>query len=214
MKSIMISIKPERIVKILNGDKTIEIRKTMPQCELPCKVYIYCTKGKLNAYLPYEHDCFEFDVASAVYLNDKPILDIDVELNGKVVAEFTLNKIDLLIDCGAGLHYVDSHYNDIDIDYLRANSCLKDEQIYSYLGLKGDSPYFNDGYAWHIEDLKIYDKPKELSDFLTQGYENYDDWLLFNDGTQNYNAYLEGWVLRKAPPSWCYVEEKMQNGKV
>ena len=46
MNSIMISIKPEWVAKILNGDKTIEIRKTMPKCELPCKAYIYCTKEK------------------------------------------------------------------------------------------------------------------------------------------------------------------------
>ena len=46
MKAIMISIKPEWVCKILNGEKTIEIRKTMPKCKLPCKVYIYCTKGK------------------------------------------------------------------------------------------------------------------------------------------------------------------------
>ena len=46
MKEILISIKPKWVEKILNGEKTIEIRKTMPKCELPCKVYIYCTKGK------------------------------------------------------------------------------------------------------------------------------------------------------------------------
>lgn len=46
MKSILISIKPEYVEKILNGEKTIEIRKTKPNIELPCKVYIYCTKPK------------------------------------------------------------------------------------------------------------------------------------------------------------------------
>ena len=46
MKSIMISIQPQYVEKILNGEKTIEIRKTMPKCELPCKVYIYCTKPR------------------------------------------------------------------------------------------------------------------------------------------------------------------------
>lgn len=46
MKAIMISIQPQWVEKILNGEKTIEIRKTMPKCELPCKVYIYCTKPK------------------------------------------------------------------------------------------------------------------------------------------------------------------------
>ena len=50
MKSILISIKPQYVADILNGYKTIEIRKTKPKCELPCKVYIYCTKGKPYLY--------------------------------------------------------------------------------------------------------------------------------------------------------------------
>ena len=41
----MISIKPKWVAKILNGEKTIEIRKTMPKCDLPIDVYIYCTWG-------------------------------------------------------------------------------------------------------------------------------------------------------------------------
>ena len=76
MKTIMISIKPEFVQKTLNGNKTIEIRKTMPKCELPCKVYIYCTKGK------------------KLY---KCVSNFDEDLlNGKVVAEFTLNKVEIL----------------------------------------------------------------------------------------------------------------------
>ena len=64
IKSILISIRPEWVEKILNGEKTIEIRKTMPKCDLPIDVYIYCTKG-----------------------NGKN------NFNGKVVAKFTLNEI-------------------------------------------------------------------------------------------------------------------------
>lgn len=45
-KAILISIRPEWVAKILNGEKTIEIRKNMPKCELPIDVYIYCSKGK------------------------------------------------------------------------------------------------------------------------------------------------------------------------
>ena len=44
MKSIIISIKPEWVYKILTGEKTLEIRKTFPVCEYPIDVYIYCTK--------------------------------------------------------------------------------------------------------------------------------------------------------------------------
>ena len=44
-KAILISIKPKYVAKILNGEKTIEIRKTMPK-DLPIDVYIYCPKDK------------------------------------------------------------------------------------------------------------------------------------------------------------------------
>lgn len=44
MKGILFSVQPQHTVNILNGDKTIEVRKTMPQIKLPCKGYIYCTK--------------------------------------------------------------------------------------------------------------------------------------------------------------------------
>ena len=69
MKSILISIKPKWVAKILGRDKTIEIRKTAPKCELPIDVYIYCTKG---AYIGY--------------LSKKYV--------GKVVAKFTLKEIE------------------------------------------------------------------------------------------------------------------------
>ena len=40
MRSILISVKPEEVKKILNNEKIIETRNTVPKCELPCKVYI------------------------------------------------------------------------------------------------------------------------------------------------------------------------------
>ena len=76
MKSIMISIRPEWVEKIIKGEKTIEIRKSYPKCELPCKVYIYCTKGK-----------------DLWMRNNDPIILGYKRINGKVVAEFILNKI-------------------------------------------------------------------------------------------------------------------------
>lgn len=45
MKSVLISIKPKWVEKIVNGEKTIEVRGTAPK-EVPFKAYIYCTKDK------------------------------------------------------------------------------------------------------------------------------------------------------------------------
>lgn len=45
MKSVLLSIRPEWVEKISNGEKTIEVRKNAPK-KVPFKVYIYCTKNK------------------------------------------------------------------------------------------------------------------------------------------------------------------------
>lgn len=45
MKSIMISIKPQRCELIAKKQKTIEVRKTRPKIKTPFKCYIYETKG-------------------------------------------------------------------------------------------------------------------------------------------------------------------------
>lgn len=46
-KAVMLSIRPKWCEKIINGDKTIEVRKTRPKLETPFKCYIYCTKAEV-----------------------------------------------------------------------------------------------------------------------------------------------------------------------
>ena len=50
MKSILLSIRPEWVAKILNEEKTIEVRKRFPK-DYVGWVYIYCTKDKKYANL-------------------------------------------------------------------------------------------------------------------------------------------------------------------
>ena len=48
-KAVLISIRPEWCEKIINGQKTIEVRKTRPKMNPPFKCYIYkCGNGKVN----------------------------------------------------------------------------------------------------------------------------------------------------------------------
>ena len=56
MKSVMLSIKPKYCELIINGKKTIELRKTRPKIETPFKCHIYeCIGKKLyNDYFDYE----------------------------------------------------------------------------------------------------------------------------------------------------------------
>lgn len=47
-KAVMISIRPKWCEKIVNGEKTIEVRKTRPKLETPFKCYIYETQGRTD----------------------------------------------------------------------------------------------------------------------------------------------------------------------
>ena len=204
---VLISIKPQWVEKIIRGLKTVEVRKTMPKCKLPCKVYIYCTKGKQNLYIPQEFNAFECDDWSKPYFAKKPILeDVDYLANGKVVAEFTLKNlvkfdIESLIFMGKDKELIQK-------------SCLGGLSLRKYLGNKI-------GYSWGIDDLKIYDKPKELSEFRKDldcddypcnknydcKYSYYDNsegcWACGIDFDGSNCIYKQ---ITRPPQSWCYVE--------
>lgn len=179
MKHIIISIKPEWVCKILNKEKLLEIRKSVPKEILngeECIVEIYCTKDRNNLFIVNQNDSFIYKTTNIKCCH---LFGDGYFGNGKVVARWHLKQVDLLVDCGMGVHYCDKDYNLLDLDYLRINSCLTDEQIYLYLGLKKDSGYYNDGYAWHIEDLHIYDTPKELAEFGLK--RPFQSWGYLND---------------------------------
>lgn len=71
-------------------------------------------------------------------------------------------------------------------------------------------------YGWHISELKIYDKPKELSEFHKKDFEEaFSNWEdLFSIGTPKGcvveyppEPKEEDYILTRPPQSWCYVEE-------
>ena len=136
MKSILISIKLQYVCDILNGKKTIEIRKTYPHCDLPIKVYIYCTKERYKG------------------VND------NVELNycGKVVACFTLNKVEE-IDYEYREDFTSVYTDTLDTKDLELKACLTRREFANYL----DSEI---GYAWHISNLEIFDTPRPLQPYF------------------------------------------------
>ena len=192
MKAIMISIQPQWVEKILNKEKTIEIRKTIPKCKLPCKVYIYCTKGQElwgDGTGETWHGIDENEDIQLVHeLN--PTL---TRLNGKVVAEFTLKNIvkfdiENIILMGKQKE-------------LMQKSCLGGVSLRKYLSNKT-------GYSWCIDKLKIYEGPKALTDFYKlkkcdsckiSGYES--SACRFDEDCR------VPVQISKPPQSWCYVEE-------
>lgn len=134
-KAVLISIRPEWVEKIANGEKTVEVRKTQPKLETPFKCYIYETKARTEADRTSEKGAD----AGKVYGR------------GMVVAEFICDEIKRI-----SIPYPPTQA-DLDMP-IYENSCLSYEQVRSYCK---DS----DAFFWHISSLKIYDSPEPLSEF-------------------------------------------------
>ena len=83
-KAVLISIRPKWCEKIVNGDKTIEVRKTRPKMNTPFKCYIYCTLPK------YPHE----DFIATNYPRPQ------FYGGGKVIGEFTCDRIDWITHIG------------------------------------------------------------------------------------------------------------------
>lgn len=166
-KAILISIKPKWVAKILNGEKTIEIRKSIPKCNLPIDVYIYCTKDKKYADL----------------------INRGGFLTGMVVAKFALNKTKEIR---------------FDNKEIQKQASLTEEELFDYLFI--DEPYHEDmhkGYAWFIDNLEIFDKPKEIGEFKYYKKFSEMDYMLPIPRKETCERLV---ALTRAPESFCYIE--------
>lgn len=185
-KAVLISIQPKWCELIASGEKMVEVRKTKPKLQTPFKVYIYETQGR----------------------TETPFVDEEgheiFKGRGQVIGEFVCDQID---EIGYSPEMHGKYISDIDdIHYV---SCVDFEQMFDYLA----DGY---GYGWHISDLVIYDKPKELSEFFHYcGDDPKCDgcearyYSSSECGTEDYCcSVIEGCKpLTRPPQSWCYVEE-------
>lgn len=111
---------------------------------------------------------------------------------GKVVGEFVCDRIDEYTFSNLAADY---RVNHIELDAM----CLNYKQLIEYG--KGKPLY-----GWYITDLKIYNKPKELSEFCIP--------CKVSCAACKKPAYFESGCSEKGrksitrpPQSWCYVEE-------
>ena len=187
MKSILLSIKPKYVELIASGKKTIEVRKTAPQ-EVPFKAYIYCTKEKKQD-----------DIIWAGIFGDRG------KWNGRVIGEFICDRI----ICSQA--YFDSqgknHLTNVFPDDIK-KTCLDEYDLWDYIAgkaVKANQMY--DGYLWHISDLKIYNKPKELSEFSRPcSYSG----LCFSCKRTSFKKdgnLLCNTKITRPPQSWMHVED-------
>lgn len=162
--------------------------------EVPFKCYIYETQGR----------------------TETPWIDEDGHFiykgRGQVIGEFICDKVTKLeehIEQG-GLYYILS-------DTFNEQAQLDNWELHDYG--KGKTLY-----GWHISDLKIYDKPRELSDFLKPCPDTFhyctickhcvkiippdeEEYALYHGGQYDYWEEHCTNRLTSPPQSWRYVED-------
>ena len=159
--------------------KRIEVRKKRPKQETPFKCYIYCTQGK---YSP--QNC------GASSLHDCYVMEGKGVVNGKVIGEFVCDKIEKI-----DLREME------DTAQIQREACLTRRELFVYL--KEEI-----GYLWHISDLKIYDKPKELGEFKKAiDCEEGEHCFGCTNGFLIGNGGCRLKAFTRPPQSWCYVKE-------
>nr|DAW63654.1 MAG TPA: hypothetical protein [Caudoviricetes sp.] len=109
---------------------------------------------------------------------------------GKVIGEFICDKIERVdIPYPAYQKKLDERY--------KKESCCTYYMLHRYC-------YHDDAFFWHISDLKIYDKPKEISEFKKHSRECYFDNLGM---AMPKCSECTKCNLMRPPQSWNYVEE-------
>ena len=156
MKAILISDHAKWCALMMNGDKTIEVRKNKGLHKAIqsiidengyADIYVYCSKDKSDKetlkLMRGKYGCMK---------NNDPY--------GKVIFKFRCYKVEEI-----EYEYTYETYTLIE-EELCTKSCLTKQELHKYL-------FYKTGYAIPISDLEIFDRPKELWEFEKAGnYEN------------------------------------------
>lgn len=224
MKAIMMSIRPEWCAKILNGEKTIEVRTSKALANTIQKlidkygyaeIYVYCSKngGNLVYGTEYRGGSFVDEYGITRGYSKQKANEIFGLLNGKVIFKFRCYKVEEIEDVYSQENEFGGLCESYGTKTLKTNSLLNKAQL-DYLEL---ADYLNDytpfGYAIHISDLEIFDEPKELSEVKRpkwskcgikdkNGLYQCDKCPYGKKGTTTceYDKPI------KAPQNFCYVE--------
>lgn len=179
-KAVLISIQPKWCELIASGKKTVEVRKSRPKIETPFKCYIYCTNNQVFAQSSMEGEYFTSPKSG---LRELECCGSKI-LSGKVIGEFVCNKIEEL-----------KRNTIFNAPALYSQSCLTRSEYFGYIGNKI-------AYIWYISDLKIYDKPKELSEFSPSDCGKKRCFTC-----KCFDPEKPSCTLKRPPQSWQYVEE-------
>lgn len=196
-KSIILSERPRHACNIANKLKKLDIRRNAPENWVkylrgetetkpePIEVYIYVSKERTpgerllqieesDYHCKLERDCDNEDLECSC--------DI---LNQQIIAKFTLTEVEAInlpyteFKTGKwvrGEAFRTLQTKTMDEPEILKKACLYEDEIYRYLNFS-KKPC---GYAWHIENVVVFDNAKKLSEFnLTKspqswGYGKHD----------------------------------------
>ena len=191
-QALLYSINAEHLVNILNGRKTIEVRRRdLPQWAKDKLVrgekvigYGYCTKAE-----PYlNKDMGNWFLVRGIDYIGYPVL------NGLVVVKFEVSGTTKYVDCSGctntenGYECQNNFMYLLSVDpVLRKATCLTPDEIEDY----GNGA---DLYAHHITNIQPIE-PMELSDFVTWDFErwygkdgNYTHWKPLTKAPQSFQS--------------------------
>lgn len=229
MKAILISVRPQWAELILNLIKKDEIRKgtaigkainKLIEEQGVAPMLMYCTKDKKYTLERNTDEPYDFFT-----LKDKKHLVFKLNknhcgYNGKVLARF--NATVEHIEYETCSRDISGWWKDDGKMYDHKDACLTYKEMFDYVG-------GGEGSVIHIDNLKVFDKPKELREFktpimaerykrdlekayeddceisarLAEGIANDDECANCVELTEMSEGY---YGLARAPESYCYIE--------
>lgn len=164
------------------------------------KCYIYCPKAKPYLWKYWfsgdNGSGYNYEISSSL----EEWEDEGTIMNGKIVASFDLNKVEkMFIQYGKGWITTDG----LNIDEIENKSALSRWGVsrYDLYIYKNNNKYL---YAWHIDNLKILDKPLELKDSILDNSSYFYTKKIIG------NMVIHQ-ALTKAPQNWCYAYDNKDN---
>lgn len=192
MKAILISIQPQWVELILNFIKKDEIRKgtaigkainKLIEEQGVAPTFIYCTKDKSNKEV-------------LIKMHNRYGMTKNADPYGKVVARF--NATAEHIEYETCSRDISGWWKDDGEMYDHKDACLTYKEMFDYIGA-------GEGTVIHINDIEIFDKPKEISEFYR--IVKTDIGYCVDDIEKQKPITLNACKnITKAPESWCYIE--------
>ncbi len=182
MKAVLRSVKPYWLYLILTGKKTIEVGKSCPRAKDWNKVVEMYCSKDMRSF-------------NRIPEEDKKWMR---KYLSKVACRFVCDKVD---------EYTFSHYEaEYRVTHIEQRAmCLNQPELIQYGGGRTL-------YGWYITELKIYDTPKELSEFVAVQERDYCDgcgvaWESCNGDYHCTQKHCDGYHLSRPPQSWMYIRE-------